>query len=203
MAFLAQSNIQLGRYILQHCNFSLDLINFLESDGKWRWMNFFGWKIGLDNTPYSLNCVPKTIHLTHQLCCFCFRHQKVDKVLFIRWWAVSTVAVRPTCTRPVRTDFAIFTLALFQSECIFVGRIELNCIGHIWQNLPAFTSCSSNFVLDTSEQQQITSAGQKLTSCDKDIKIMNYPAIRPDNASYPAGYRIVEKSTIRPDNPAG
>ena len=42
MAFLAQSNIQLGRYILQHCNFSLDLINFLESDGKWRWMNFFG-----------------------------------------------------------------------------------------------------------------------------------------------------------------
>ena len=62
---------------------------------------------------------------------------------------------------------------------------------------------SENFVLDTSEQQQTTSVGRKLTSCYKDIKIMKYPAIRPDNASYPAGYRIVEKSTIRPDNPAG
>ena len=49
----------------------------------------------------------------------------MDKVTFIRWWwAVSTVAVRPTCIRPVRIVFAIFTLALFQSECIFVGGIE-------------------------------------------------------------------------------
>ena len=48
-----------------------------------------------------------------------------------------------------------------------------------------------------------TWAGRKLTSCDKDIKIMNYPAIRPDNANYPAGYRIVEKSTIRPDSLSG
>ena len=73
----------------------------------------------------------------------------------------------------------------------------------MWQNLPAFTSCSSNFVLDTSEQQQTTWAGRKLAGCDKDIKIMNYPAIRPDNANYPAGYRIVEKSTIRPDSLSG
>ena len=51
---------------------------------------------------------------------------------------------------------------------------------------------SENFVLDTSEQQQTTWVGRKLTSCYKDIKIMKYPAIRPDNASYPAGYRIVE-----------
>ena len=32
---------------------------------------------------------------------------------------------------------------------------------------------------------------------------MNYPAVRPDNANYPAGYRIVEKSTIRPDSLSG
>ena len=32
---------------------------------------------------------------------------------------------------------------------------------------------------------------------------MNYPAIRPDNANYPAGYRIVEKSAIRPDSLSG
>ena len=69
--------------------------------------------------------------------------------------------------------------------------------------VPAFTSCSSNFVLDTSEQQQTTWADRKLTSCDKNIKIIKYPAIRPDNASYPAGYRIVEKSTIRPDSLSG
>ena len=33
--------------------------------------------------------------------------------------------------------------------------------------------------------------GQKLGSCNQEIKSKNYPAIRPDNASYPAGYRIV------------
>ena len=33
--------------------------------------------------------------------------------------------------------------------------------------------------------------------------IMKYPAIRLDNASYAAGYRIVEKSTIRPDSLSG
>ena len=31
----------------------------------------------------------------------------------------------------------------------------------------------------------------------------NYPAIRPDNTSYPAGYRIVPNSTIRPDSLSG
>ena len=73
------------------------------------------------------------------------------------------------------------------------------------QNLPAFIRRSSNFVSDTPEQQQTTWAGRKFEfgragSCGKDIKIMNYPAIRPDNTSYPARYRIVEKSTIRPDS---
>ena len=71
------------------------------------------------------------------------------------------------------------------------------------QNLPTFISCRSNFVLDTPEQQQTSSADRKLTSCDEDFKIMNYPAIRPDNANYPAGYRILDKSTIRPDSLSG
>ena len=71
------------------------------------------------------------------------------------------------------------------------------------QNLPTFISCRSNFVLDTSEQQQTSWAGRKLTSCDKYLNFLNYPAIRPDNANYPAGYRILEKSTIRPDSLSG
>ena len=39
------------RYLLQHCNFSPDLIHFLESDGNWRWVKDFGWKIGVANSP--------------------------------------------------------------------------------------------------------------------------------------------------------
>ena len=75
--------------------------------------------------------------------------------------------------------------------------------GHMGQNLPTFISCMSNFVLFTSEQQQTSWADRKLTTCDKDITIVNYPAIRPDNTNYPAGYRIVEKSTIRSDSLSG
>ena len=112
----------------------------------------------------------------------------VDKVLFIRWWTVSSVAV-----------YASFIPVGVHNK--FVGE---------GQTLPAFIICSSIFVFDSSEQQQITRVGQKLSSCDQDIKIKNYPAIRPDNASYPVGYRTVsisiyqyQKATNRPDSFSG